>query len=191
MFLGINWIETANPFQLAKPPESFLEQLFTHDPQLRIFASTSDPLYRVSRIVGARCRPWLKFLKEYPDTAINIQYAMWPVGSVYPPRIGGFSWARVLLELQERDQHQFDSGDAVADRLDEFDVQHERALDAAIANEADARAGDLYGTYQLMNGSSVSLAHRKHEGARTGQRRLVSRPYRPAGSGPVALFTGR
>lgn len=185
-----NYIVTSNPFNLATPPAGFLAALAAHDPELRIFASTSEPLYRISR-VQLHARGWLNFLSQFPDTKINIDHGMWPVVSVHPPNLLGFSWAKVILDLQERDQHQFGSGGEVDDRVNQFEAQKRAALDATQEDGADQIAADLYKTYKTLTGSRVSLAHKKHEGARTGGRRLMSRPYRPANTGPGALFVGR
>lgn len=184
-----NWIPTSNPFCLPEPPAWFKDELYAFDPELRIFPSTNEPVYRVMRTVRVM-PPWTVFMQTKPDTAVAIAHRLTPVTSVLPQAVLGFSWARVLLHLAEHDQHQFDNAEAVTRQVEGFEERQERRIQVGQADEADARAIDFYRAYRGMDGSRVSLAHVKPEGART--RRVGRRKaYRPVGAGAGAFFTGR
>ena len=186
-----NFIPTVSPYALAKPPDWFLDELAAYDPELRIFASLTDPLYRVMRHVRTS-QPWTVFLKEKPDTGIAVRFGLYPVTSVNPQAILGFSWGRVLLHLQEHDQAQFPNADAVTRQLEGFEALSDRRIQSTQDDEADMRAIDLYRAYKGMNGERVSLAYRKPDGA--GPSSQAGRPrrvYRPQNAGAGAFFTGR
>jgi hypothetical protein len=106
-----------------------------------------------------------------------------------------FSWARVLVEIAERDLQQFDSPGAAADHLERQEAAREASLARDVENESDARAGDMYRAYKMINGERTSLAYRAPDGCgsvrRIGPSRTPRRAYRPANAGAGAIFTGR
>jgi hypothetical protein len=188
-----NFIYTVSPFSLQKPADWFLDELYAHDPQLRIFASMSDPLYRIMRKMTVDA-PWTTFLKHKPDTAIAVAHGLYPVTSVNPSVLLGFSWARVLLDLQERDQWKFRHAGVVAGRLEGAEEDQEQRIVLSQGDEADQRAIDLYRAYRGATGSRTSLAYRTPDGVTAGRSRPSARPrraYRPQGAGTGAFFTGR
>lgn len=192
-----NYIWTSNPFGLAKPPDWFLDQMFAYDPELRIFPSTFEPFYRVMRRVSSS-QPWTKFIAHKPDTAIAVAHKLYPVMSVIPQTLLGFSWGRVLMELAERDQQRFANPDAVERRKQDIDDAREASTNRAIAGELDARNGDFYRAYKFISGERVSLAHSASDGIGGARSHRASprspRPrkaYRPTGGGAGAIWTGR
>lgn len=191
-----NFIWTSNPFGLATPPAWFLDQMFAYDPELRIFPSTFEPFYRIMRRTR-QSQPWTTFLEHKPDTAIAVAHKLWPVMSVLPQAIAGFSWGRVLVEIAERDQQRFANPDAVERRKQEMDDEIARSTDRQIEAEIDARSGDAYRAYKYLNGERVSLAHRTPDGVggirkiNGSSRKTPRAAYRPAASGSGAFFTGR
>ena len=186
-----NHIPTVSPYCLPKPPAWFLDELFAYDSELRIFASTNEPLYRIMRHVRTS-QPWTVFLKEKPDTAIAARFNLYPVTSVNPSALLGFSWGRVLLDLQERDQWNFENSAAVTRHVEGFEERSEQRLITGQLDEADQRAIDMYRAYRGMNGERTSLAYRAPDGARTKNPSARPRPaYRPRNAGAGAFFTGR
>lgn len=191
-----NFIWTSNPFGLATPPDWFLDQMFAYDPELRIFPSTFEPFYRIMRRTRAS-QPWTTFLAHKPDTAVAIAHKLWPVMSVLPQALAGFSWGRVLIEIAERDQQRFANADAVERRKQSFDDAAERSMNNAIEAEIDARSGDAYRAYKFLNGERVSLAHRTPDGVggirkiHGSSRKSPRKAYRPSDAGAGAFFTGR
>ncbi len=187
-----NFIQTVNPFALATPPAWFLARLYAYDAQLRIFPSTCKPVYqlgRKGRHGGTLGRPNPKL----PDTFIFHAHGLWPTKEIMPQDIG-FGWERVLLALPEYDTQRFADPGA---QLDGVEAQAERELDERIADEASERAGAMYRTLKLIEGSRVGSGSRpegagyKKLGAATprASRRRVHRPTAPSGAG--AIWTGR
>lgn len=187
-----NFIYTPSPYALQKPPAWFLDELYAHDPQLRIFASLDQPLYRVMRVMTTS-QPWTTFLEHKPDTAIAKRFNLYPVTSVNPSVLLGFSWARVLLDLQERDQWQFRNAGVVAGRIEGAEERAELRMIAAQSDEADQRAADFYRTIRGVTGSRTSLAFHTPDGVfrKSPSARAPRRAYRPQGAGAGAFFTGR
>jgi len=186
-----NYIPTVSPYSLPKPADWFLDELYAFDPALRIFPSLDQPLYRIMRVMTTS-QPWTVFMDKKPDTAIAVRFNLYPVTSVNPSTLLGFSWGRVLLDLQERDQWRFKNAGAVTRQLEGHEVAAEQRLIAGQADEADMRSIDMYRAYQGMNGSRTSLAYATPDGARS--KSLSGRPrraYRPQNAGAGAFFTGR
>lgn len=183
-----NYLQTRNPFGLSEPPTWFLLELYAQDDQAVIFASETDPVYRVAR-KAKHGPPMLAFLK-HPDARLCRDHSLIPSISVIPTGVTGFSWARVLLNLQERDIQKQGGATEVADRLDAFDDLEEQQLRQRTADEAEQRGVDGYRLYKSLNGERVSLSYRKPEGAKTSVAKM-RRTYRPVGAGPGAMFVGR
>jgi hypothetical protein len=193
-----NYIWTSNPFGLAQPPDWFLDQMFAYDPELRIFPSMFEPFYRIMRKVHT-AQPWTKFIAHKPDTAIAVAHKLWPVMSIIPQTILGFSWGRVLMEIAERDQQRFANPGAVADHLEGHEQGAIDRIDRDIASETDARSGDFFRAFQNLSGQRISMAYNAPDGV--GSVKLINGPsrtkprraYRPSGgvSSSRAFFTGR
>lgn len=180
-----NYIETANPFSLARPPAWFLKALYAYDPLLVIFASVSDPVYRMARRTSTGRAQLNKVLKSYPDSEIYFRHKLFAWKSVEPMGIGkqGMTWQKLLLEIPEYDQQRFGSADAVADHIDARDLETERAVDQGIQSDLDARNHDAYILASALAGSRTRAA-------RPGRKRqAVYRP--PDFGGGSAIFVGR
>lgn len=185
-----NFIYTVSPYALQKPADWFLDELYAFDPQLRIFASLDQPLYRIMRVMTVSA-PWQVAVKDKPDTQIAIRFGLYPVTSVNPSALAGFSWGRVLLDLQERDQWQFKDAAAVTRRVEGAEDAAGQRIITGQLDEADMRSIDMYRAYKGMNGERTSLAYRTPDGARTSSSARPRRAYRPQNAGTGAFFTGR
>ncbi len=190
-----NFIQTANPFNLASPPDWFLRALFAYDPLLVIFQSVSDPMYRLARRTSTGRAQLNKVLKSYPDSDIYFRHRLWAWKSVEPMAIGGtlhgMTWQKLLLEIPEFDQQRFGTAGQVADRMDDLDALGERDVDRGIQTELDARNHDAYILAASRLGTRVGMSIRKPEGARANRasRRAAYRP--PNFGGGSAIFIGR
>jgi len=197
---SLAWIAGPNPFGLSIPPKWFLEELWTFDPLLVMFASQEEPIYRLCRrvehgspihtaLVGNR-----KNGKERPDTAVIVNHRLIPVTSVLPSPM--VAWSTTLLhDLARRDIRRVGGWRKAADILDGYDDQEEAAWRRANEDGAAARARAAWHGSKWTNGETVDLGGRKLHGARTGAKGVkhypVIRP-RLAGAGPSsAIFTGR
>lgn len=187
-----NYIETANPFNLAAPPPWFLKALAAYDALFVIFPSVKEPLYRMGRY-GKNGHGLLTTLKNNPDTAIFVAHRIWPWKSLLPKKLGA-DWNRILLDLPDYDTQRFGKDPGAA--LDEAEARIELADNARMQNELDAMGTASYNVMKLMTGGRVGAGVRP-EGAgyaklpgtksRTPRRSV----YRPQGSGAGAMFVGR
>jgi hypothetical protein len=186
-----NFIPTVNPFGLATPPIWFLARLYAYDADLRIFPSTCKPVYQMGR-KGRHGGTLGSPNPQLPDTLVFHQHGIWPWKELVPQEIG-FGWERILLDLPEYDTQRFLDPAA---QLDGVEADAEAKLDAAIADEADQRAGAMYRTLKTIVGSRVGAGSRP-EGA--GYRKLGAatprasrrRVHRPRAAGAGAMWTGR
>ncbi len=184
-----NFIITENPYGLAVPPQWFLDALRAYDPLLVVFPSRCAPVYRTARRTTKGRAALNRALQHYPDSVVYVTHNLWPWKSLEPQVAQlGNSWQKLLTELPEYDQHRFENAGAVADRLDEFDVQGEQATHREIQGELDARNHDAYILAASRMGSRVGLAGKKPGGAR----RAGQSVYRPLNfGGGSAIFSGR
>jgi hypothetical protein len=186
-----NYVETINPFGLARPPAWFLRQLLAYDALLRVFPSTCKPVYQVGRQGrhgGALTRPNPKL----PDTIVFAAHGIWPWKEVMPQTIG-FGWQKVLDDLPDYDTQRFRDP---AGTLDANEAQRERELELRIADEAEQRGADFYRTLQLIDGQRVGSGARPEGAGYTPvpgmkPRARRRRAYRPVGAGAGAMFVGR
>lgn len=180
-----NFIPTSNPFGLATPPVWFLRALLAYDPLLVIFPSTCKPVYQMGRRAN-RGQGMAHPLKTLPDTAVFHAHRVYPWKEILAASIMGMSWARVLKDLTLFDTWKVDDPVGAPDRLE---AEEEAALDKAIADGADQRAKDFYGTLGLIEGSRVGYGNAsKTVPAARGHRRRV---HRPLDAGTGALWVGR
>jgi hypothetical protein len=182
-----NFIQTANPFNLAPPPPSFLAALAAYDPLFVIFPSVKEPLYRMGRY-GRYGHGLLRALRNIPDSAIFVEHRIWPWKSLLPKALGA-DWNRILLDIPNYDTQRF--GNDPGEALDAAEARVELANDATMQNELDAINTATYNVAKLMTGSRVGAGTRKrHEGVQPsrGPRHSV---YRPMRAGAGAMFVGR
>lgn len=186
-----NYLPTANPFSLSTPPTWFLTALHAYDPQLVIFPSVSEGLYRIGRR-GRFGHGMLNALKSNPDTKIFVENRLWPWKSILPTAVA-MDWNRVLMEIPQYDTQRY--GDP-ADRLDEIEAREEAAADRKMAAELDALGHSSYNLYKMLEGSRVGYGARPEGTGFTklpGKKPRTSRQssYRPLGAGAGGMFVGR
>jgi len=193
-----NYIPLPSPSNLTPPPAWFLEDMRAYDPELVIFPSQEDGVYRLCRRTRGPL-PALTFMQS-PDAAICRQHRLAPVKAILPPPF--VHWGPVILaDLAQFDIQRHGGGNAAADTLDGFDAERDRKIDAGIADGAGIRAGHAYRELKFHMGQSIALGVKKPEGAGAyGQRERMAlgqpgkplrRVHRPRGSGEHAVFVGR
>ena len=146
--------EVPNPFNLVGPPAWFTASMRAQDPDLVIFPSQEQGVYRVARKVphGHVTRYSLRFVTARPDTKTYIDHGLAPVTSLLPFT----QWGPVVLQdLAEMDMQRYGGADAVADLLERHELEAETKLDLDIADGAAVRAGDHYRSAKYQAGSTV------------------------------------
>lgn len=189
-----NFLVEENPFGLAAPPTWFLEEMWKFDPNLVIFPSKEEALYRLARRVehGA---PILSVMKNRPDTMMFWKNRLVPVTSIMPSPF--VHWSPILLkDLAERDIRRQGGYKKVADRLDAEDEEKRSISRASIEDGAMIRARASWREQKWSHGEALDLGARRHEGARTTRERThhsFRRALRPTteNAPSMALFSGR
>ena len=151
-----NFIRTSNPFNLADPPEWFLNGLAALDADLVIFASTHHPCYRMCRRV-TKTKDLSRPIASWPDTYILVAHRLAPWKSVLPTSLD-MSWARVLEEIPEYDQWAFKDAGAVADHLDGREFDAEQRDRRQMRDDLDQMSAHGYRVAQRQLGSRIGLS---------------------------------
>jgi hypothetical protein len=174
------WIAGPNPFNLAAPPVSFLQALVAYDPDLVLFASQEEPVYRLARRVHGRVPTAYQFLRHRPDTAVFAAHRLVPVASIRHE----VQWSPlILLELAERDVHRVGGALAAARQLEAHEARVEARQRQATADDAAELAGFAYESVKWRTGQTIDLGTRHPEGARSRpEPPRLRRAHRPVGS---------
>jgi hypothetical protein len=193
-----NYLALPSPMNLTPPPAWFLADMAVFDPELVIFPSQEESVYRLCRRTRGPL-PALDFMHS-PDAKICREHKLAPVKAILPPPL--VHWGPVILnDLAQYDIQRHGGGNKAARILDEREAAAESSIDRQIADEAGVRAGHAYRELGFHLGTSVHLGVKKPEGAGAyGQRekgilgpngKPARRVYRPSGSGEHAVFVGR
>jgi hypothetical protein len=188
-----NYLATANPFNLAAPPASFLRDLLAYDSKLVIFPSKKEPVYRLCRKASLD-RFWMAFDKTHPDAETCIAQRVIPLKAIMPNP----QWGQTLISaLAACDVQRVGGGVAADELLKEQEQLEERRQQIAQDDECDARSHEAYRGLQAQLGQRIHVGLRKPEGAGGTKNPLLNRTskprrvYRPRGTGDHALFVGR
>lgn len=182
-----NYIETANPFSLARPPQWFLDKLFAYDPKFIIFPSVKHGYYCTGRR-GRYEHGLNRVIPGAPDSEIYVREKAWPWKPILPEGFHTTGWAGILLAIPEFDTQRY--GNDPGKELDELEDARDAAIDATIADNADRIAQASWGQYQLETGARVGPGQRARHNTKSAPRRRRSR--RPVTQGqPGALWLGR
>lgn len=188
-----NYLHTANPFNLAAPPASFLRDLFAYDSQIVIFPSVKEPVYRFCRRTSGKSF-WMRFDKTHPDSAVCLAHRLIPLKAIMPRP----TWGQTLIaEIAAHDIQRVGGGAAAAELLEQQEQLEDRRQQVAQDDECDARASEAYKGLKAQMGERIHLGTRKREGAGATKnplsQRMASkgRAFRPRGAGDHAMFVGR
>lgn len=193
-----NYLPLSSPSNLTPPPAWFLTDMRAFDPELVLFPSQEDSVYRLCRRTRGPL-PALNFMHS-PDARICRAHKLAPVKAILPPPF--VHWGPVILaDLAQYDLQRHGGGKGAADILDRREADAEAKIDANITDQAGVMAGHAYRELKFNLGQTVIGGVKKPEGAGAyGQREKAilgpngqpaKRPYRPRGSGEHAIFTGR
>jgi len=190
-----NYIETTNPFGLAKPPTFFLRDLFAYDDKLVLFASNKEPVYRLARRAAGTVQ-WAKLPPKHPDNPVMLKHKLTPLKAIQ-----GFNpaWGQIIINaLASCDVQRVGGGVAAAELLEQQDELEERRLNAAIADEASGLAGEAYRGIKAQLGSTSRITTKTQFGAGGTKNPFApkdkprkKRVYRPRDTGDHAMFVGR
>lgn len=179
-----NWLDTLNPFNLGTPPATWLAELWAFDPELVIFPSAMEPVYRVTKRAGPDSRGIRKVTQKKRndgshyaanlDTQTCWEHRLVPVTAIHPHA----NWSPVLLQdLAERDIKRFGGHAKVSQMLEERELEAERKQDAEIGDLAGHHAGFAYREMKWSLGETIDLAatNRRHQAPprKSGYRRVM------------------
>lgn len=161
-----------NPWNLAPPPQWFLDEMRAYDAELVIFPSAEEACYRFAR--RAKVHPAvMQALKNRPDTKTYWEHRLVPVTSL--PQFEPWS-PRILFELAERDIQRVGGGDAAADILDAHEAQKEQAERITMSDTLDRISKDAYVDFTVDAGTRNARKTRGGIAASAKPRRAVHRP---------------
>lgn len=157
-----NWIEGPNPYGMAKPPEYFLVDMATFDPDLVIFPSAEQACYRLCRrvkrgapltVVG-KMRTKLGQNVDRFDHTVLVKARLVPVISLHPfPQWG----PKILQDLALADLWRHGGAEKATDTIDRREQDDADKLDIQIADEATARAHAAWSGYKWSSGQRIDL----------------------------------
>jgi hypothetical protein len=176
-----NYLAVPNPFALAEPPAWFLQQLAVFDPDLVIFPSQEEAVFRVARRVR-RMPPTAQvsftLLRHRPDTRIYAQHRLVPVTTILSGR-----WSpAIFADLAERDLWRVGGADRACDLLEAREAADEARQRRALASDARDLAGLAWHMKQSRLGEWIDLGQRP--GVGRGAPRPAPRPAVGAGLHP-------
>jgi hypothetical protein len=153
-YTGHNWLDTTNPFGLAKPPESWLLLLQQFDDQLVVFPSMQEPAYILARRV-TRSPGILRLAspERHPDLRFCWEHRLLGVTGIQPFHT---VWNLALIEdLRKMDKWRMGGDDKFADHIERLDAERAARLDAATNDEADQRGSSAWFGKQVRTGSTT------------------------------------
>jgi len=148
-----NWIDTENPFGLAKPPHWWLQQLSLFDPDLVLFPSRRDPMYRLTRRVtrsyGLAC---VGKLDKSPDTQLYVQLSVLPVISYLPT----IQWTmEQFVHLDSCDIWKAGGAEKAADQIEAGEAADQAKIQRSFESDSDALAGSAYRAAKTRLGQTI------------------------------------
>lgn len=153
-----NFLPTSNPFGLGRPPLFFLEDLHLFDPELVLFPSLTEPVFRVARRVTHT--PGIANVLRQADTKILFDNRLVLVTAILPN--GLTKWGpKIIHDLAERDVWRYGGPEAVANLLDRWDEERENRLRQRQLDEHGQAAHAAFWSLKLRTGSTVLLDPRR------------------------------
>jgi len=165
----MNYIETLNPYGLAKPPVHFLHDLFVFDPELVMFPSQEEAVYRLGRKVKHSPDIW-RLVKSLthgvtadgrstpgrPDSRTMAQHSLVPVTSILPSPLTHWG-PTILQDLAKMDTHRAGGADAFTDTLEAREASEEERSATVQRQQLDALAREAYSDIVWKSGRRVSM----------------------------------
>lgn len=148
-----NYIETGNPFGLARPPHYFLQAMFVHDRRLVIFPSMQEPVYRFCRR-RTQTPPILSLLgrQKHPDLGVMFAHRLVGICAILP----GPHWGPALMhDIKIMDDERMGGCDRALDAVDRLEEAKAQRQDALALDELDQRGVSAWEAMKLRQGSTV------------------------------------
>jgi hypothetical protein len=169
----VNYLATtANPFGLAGPPAWFLVDLAIFDPDLVLFPSQQEAVYRLGRKVTHAGDVWRlvgslegKNLPDgtpttpRPDAQIMARHHLMPVTSILPSPLTHWG-PTILQDLAAMDIRRFGGGDAYTDALEAREQTEEDRSRVAMQGDLDALSRDAYSDIVWKTGRRIGMTPR-------------------------------
>lgn len=178
-WLGI-YLDLPSPFGLPRPERGWCDEIEHYDPELVIYPSQKDYLYRLARKAvssgGFNQRMFSVLPNLHPDTRVCLEHRLVavttiPVAAIY------VSPTRIVDQLFGRDMWKHGGADVIADKLDQADADHEKRIDDKNREELRVRARAMRVGYMTRTGARVSLVSPRRPAAASS----------PANPGSVVL----
>lgn len=186
-----NWLNEPNPFNLAVPPDWFLDDLAAYDPDLRLFPSQQIGVFRVGRVVPGHLPPVFTFLQSQPDTKVYVKHRLVPVTSLVPTPF--VQWGPVIInDLAEHDIRAIGGWQEASRLIEDREESAERKRDRDVADEASVRARTAWRAIKWRSGQTIDLGAKLvgHDSRNAPRSRRSA--YRPLGfDAGTAVFVGR
>lgn len=186
-----NYIETENPFMLAKPPAWWLRKLADQDTELVVFPSRHRMAYVLARRrhfsnamveMDRLDKEMLKLSAGLDGDVLahhNLIYVRHMIGDTVR-RNHIFQW------LRDNDTKAQGGGEAVAKRLEDAEADLAAQKRRVMMDDIDHRARDAWRSYQARTGRRSGFV--SNGSGRAKQMPVGS--FKPTES-PLAIFTGR
>lgn len=166
-WLGI-YLDLPSPFSLRRPDPSWCATIAAYDPELVIYPSQKDFVYRLARKAkhsgGFNRDTFAKLPNLHPDTQVCLEHGLVAVTTI-PVKAIDAPAANIVDQLYGRDLWRQGGADAVADRLDEGDAEREAAVDRKNEDELRVRARAMRNGYLYRTGARVSLVSPRRQAA--------------------------
>lgn len=183
MARGVNYIPDLNRFNLAGPPDWFLDQLWAFDDSLVIVPSRQEYLYRLAqrRKLNLAENIVNEAMKAQADTAMLVSYSLIPVTTI----VATVNWSHPYLfeELRRRAPWRMGGADRVINDLEARERQEELQKRVNTDERNEYLSRDAWRFYQQKIGTRSHLYSPKTPDRRPvhpGLRRVSNtRVYRP------------
>jgi hypothetical protein len=150
-----NWIPVPNPFNLTAPPPEWLRLIHDYDPDLVVFPSRKERVYRLAR--RARLSGGLPsdMPAHHPDTLIMKQHRLVAVSAL---PVALVSSPAIIPQLRDRDLWRFGGPEKAIEAIEAM----EAAKEAKDEEKMQRRAGEYHRearkTWQYRTGSAKLMA---------------------------------
>lgn len=152
--------DTLNPFGLAGPPSWFLHDLSVFDPDLILFPSQEEPVYRLGRKVTHSADIWHLVTSIHngrrPDARTMARHGLVPVTSILPSPL--VHWGPTILrDLAKMDVQRFGGADKFVDAIEQREADEAARVRKQEDGDLDALAHQAYSDVVWQAGRRVAV----------------------------------
>lgn len=152
-----NWVEDTNRFNLAKPPDYWLKQLWDFDSSLVVVPSRQSPVYRLAqrRKLTLPMKMVNDRLFKESDTRMLASYSLIPVTSIM--QNPNWSDPRMFIELHNRAPHRLGGAETVMKKIEEQESRDELQKQMVTNQILDDLGNDAWGYYNKRIGTRTHM----------------------------------